>query len=815
MKKIISLLLALVMIVSALSLSACGKQTETTNGGTGDVTGDVGGNDVDKTYSLTFAMGAAPTNFNPHTWEMSNEDTMLSYITAGLVDIGYKVDENGVETYEWLYVMASDIEDITATYADNAKWGIKSTESGRVWKISLNPLAAWEDGTPINADTYIYSMKQLLNPAMQNYRANTYYTGSDTALWGGYSYFKGGKVTTYVTIGSKNYNNAAEAGVECYIDMYDFWGMSADCKDANGNSCPQYVAITDTVKYRDLAVEEGKDGDWISGKEVYDMYFAPGAAYESYAPDYLYLATESIGNGTWDEVGLLKVDDYTIIYITEDPVTEFYFNIAMTSIWLVHEGLYEANKTTYDTGLVVTTYGTAADKIMSYGPYKLTSFTDTSFVLEKNENFVENKDGKHQDQWQCQKITYKISSEHATNLLMFLSGEIDDIALEASDVAKYKYSDYLMRTDLTYTFRYIFCTDYEALVALENSIGDGSNKRALAYTDFRNAMSLAINRTELAAETTAGCKATYNLYNNLYYYDVENDPSSVYKYSDAAMAATLSLYGYDTTGMNSAELKALYDTITGYSVKDAQAKFQAAYDAMVAAGDYTPGQKINLTCYCSADDAVSADDLNQAELLNKYLTEATKGTGFEGAITVTFQTSSSPSRYDMVRTGQCEMARGAWGGAAFYPFSGIRCYVDPDYTNIHEASGLYYEGTDADWGGFDPTTQTLTINIDGKDITQTIQWWGKSINSGEYAVADAEIKLQIMAALEHFMLSNYYCIPIYSECEVSMHSMKFDYITNNYNIMYGYGGLRYIKFNYSDAEWADFVKSQNGQLNYE
>ncbi len=32
--------------------------------------------------------------------------------------------------------------------------------------------------------------------------------------------------------------------------------------------------------------------------------------------------------------------------------------------------------------------------------------------------------------------------------------------------------------------------------------------------------------------------------------------------------------------------------------------------------------------------------------------------------------------------------------------------------------------------------------------------------------------------------------------------------------MYGYGGIRLMKFNYNDAEWAEFVASQNGTIDY-
>jgi ABC-type oligopeptide transport system substrate-binding subunit len=70
------------------------------------------------------------------------------------------------------------------------KWGIKAGQTGRVWKIDLNQSAKWEDGTVINADSYVESMKEDLDPAMKNYRAQAYYIG-DTGIAGARNYFNG------------------------------------------------------------------------------------------------------------------------------------------------------------------------------------------------------------------------------------------------------------------------------------------------------------------------------------------------------------------------------------------------------------------------------------------------------------------------------------------------------------------------------------------------------------------------------------------------------------------------------------------------
>jgi oligopeptide transport system substrate-binding protein len=48
-----------------------------------------------------------------------------------------------------------------------------------------------------------------------------------------------------------------------------------------------------------------------------------------------------------------------------------------------------------------------------------------------------------------------------------------------------------------------------------------------------------------------------------------------------------------------------------------------------------------------------------------------------------------------------------------------------------------------------------------------------------------------------------------------MLSYQCNYYTPDYNIMYGFGGLELLTYNYTDAEWAEYVAAQGNQLNYE
>ncbi len=41
-------------------------------------------------------------------------------------------------------------------------------DDGYVWRIELREDAKWQNGDPINADTFIYSFKMLLDPNLVN-----------------------------------------------------------------------------------------------------------------------------------------------------------------------------------------------------------------------------------------------------------------------------------------------------------------------------------------------------------------------------------------------------------------------------------------------------------------------------------------------------------------------------------------------------------------------------------------------------------------------------------------------------------------------
>ena len=189
------------------------------------------------------------------------------------------------------------------------------------------------------------------------------------------------------------------------------------------------------------------------------------------------------------------------------------------------------------------------------------------------------------------------------------------------------------------------------------------------------------------------------------------------------------------------------------------------------------------------------DDNNaQIALMDKYINAALEGSGF-GKVTLEAVGNLNNERYSGVPAGEYAIGYGAWGGAAFYPFRNFRVYMDPDQYDVNEL------------GCYDPTTETLTLKVNGVDETMTWQQWSNCmIGSGKYSAASNEVKLSITAQLEEAFLDTYYRIPLCATTQCFLLSYQCNYYTENYNIMYDFGGMRLMSYNYTDAEWADYVK---------
>ena len=795
-------------------------------------------NPSEYTYkSWTTALGS---NWNPHTWETSADSSMLGYVSSPFVDMSIKDSKEGV--YQWVYEMATEVKDTTKqNYADLEKYGstlpegetAADQEAGYVFDISLNQNAKWEDGTPITADDYVESMKRLLDPKMKNYRANLYYAG-ESAIAGAAEYYNSESpiyepvVPAYGAGDEPDYSYDIENN-----DVYvNFTTTSMTFASYSFKEIANYLGAQATdylAKIEELSKKANAYGyvpvtaeNKAALLEVMELYLAPfelslydeeGNVKQDFYLEFLFKQDKVGEKVEYEKVGLYKVDDYTIRYVLETYQDINYFLTSLTSTWLVKVDLYDSLKDTSGE-LVTTTYGTSKETTASYGTYKIETLQkDKQIVYVQNENwygFTKKADGtlysetnflvdgKKVQQYQTTKIVIDVMDEAAAKQKFFV-GELADYSPSADELSSYSLSDQLYKVDETYTMSFFFNTNVAMLKTMDEAEGN-TNSVVLSNEKFRNAFSLAIDRAEFVT-ATAAYKPAYSLMNDLYFYDVYNDPTSKYRASDEAMQAIVNLYGVEYgEGKAYATLKEAYQSINGYNLTQAKALMVEALAELVEAGLYTAGEAIHIRIGW-AKGSLTSDDNAQVALMNKYINAAAAEAGF-GEITLE-AIGSINDRYGDVPKGKFAIGYGAWGGAAFYPFRNFQVYMDPDQYSINEA---------ANW---DPKTEELTLTVNGEEVTMTYQAWSQSMmGTGKFATADFETKLNITAQLEEIYLKKYYRIPLCATTVCTLLSYQVSYYTPDYNIMYGFGGLRLMTYNYDDAAWAKYVADQGGTLKY-
>ena len=776
MKRIFSLTLAMALLVSLLA--GC----------------KLGGNTNADGYTYNSYTSALATNWNPHTWEMNADNAILGYLSTPLADMTIK--DSAAGEYQWIFVAATDIQDVTKDHqSDLSKYPVilpagqtpADITEDYIFEIKLRPEMKWENGDPITADDYIYSMQQLLDPRMQNYRANTFWSG-DGALAGAFNYYNSGMPIYAPVVPAYGENDTPDYSMDItankvYLNLttngmtvagysfYDFakgdyaGKVAEDVYDklASQQDPMGYLQVTQKNKADVLAAMDG----FLKAFGA-SIYKEDGSVDEDLFKEFLFYDTGKVSDVyDWNTVGLYKVDDYTIRYVCETAYDYYYFLTSMTSNWLVHKETYERLKDTSGT-FVTTTYNTSKDTSMSYGPYRIDSMQDDKqMVLTQNENYWEftkdedgnlssttffQVDGEYQPQFQTERIVIDVLTNDAAKLA-FLSGKLDEWTPAADEVVEYATSEQLYQVDETYTMRFFFHTNLSTLKKLDQ--GNNQNSVVLSNTDFRKAMSLALDREEWVT-ATEGYKPAYSMINSLYFYDVYEDPASIYRNTQEAMAAICNVYGVTWgEGTPYKTLEEAYKSINGFNITEAKALFTKACRQLISDGLYKEGEDIIIEIAYAAG-AMDSSQQQQIVLFNQQLNKALSGTGF-GKIELK-AVDNLANRYKAVAQGQYAMGYGAWGGAAFYPFTLFQVYCDPDYADpIHEI------------GCWDPTQEELTLTVDGEEVTMTWQEWsGAMAGTGKFANASNEVKLQILADIEENYLEKYYVIPLASTTACSM-----------------------------------------------
>ena len=798
------------------------------------------------------------SNWNPHTYQTTDDAMPLDYTTVGLYSFIFNDELHPVEDkapYEGYVIvpeMAADMPvDVTAEIkASNPEFGIPETaEAGYAYKIALNTAACWDDGTPITAETYVESFKRLLDPKMINYRAadwygqtlslagaefyanqgRTQYTGecgleiADLTLGADGKYVTADGNPAFVNVGAPIADwlggNSLAAYVNAYGEAYfgmTYWAQLSEAANADG-----YAPLTEDTAAWLLDVISANPA-WGEDATCVTNYLAYGVPYpETY---------------DWSNVGIVATGEYELLIVLEKSLAGFdlLYNLSGVTNNLVKIALYDACLT-METGangeeVWSSVYNTNLATSPSFGPYKISYFQkDKAMNFVKNESWYGWTDGKHvymdpvdgliYPMYQTTAIEVQVVSEAATRKMMFMAGQLMGYGLQADDYATLRQSEYCYATPSETIFFLILNGHMEAITERENAADFDKatmDLEMLTNKSFHQALGLAYDKDNFAATISPARSGALGIIGNSYIYDP--DSGAKYRDSDQAKQVLCDFYGVDTSKF--ANLDDAVASITGYDPEQAKVFLGQAFTEGLAAGYITDADNDG-----KCDQTISIEYAMSSEMtdfmsktlnyLNEKITEVAKGTPFEDKINFYASAPYGNDWSNKIREGQSDTVLGGWSGSVLDPFGLTDLYTNP--------SKQY----DAAW--YDATKVELTINVpvggEKKDVTMTLKQWSDVLNGTATTVdgveynygsgqADIETRLDILAACEGKILESYNYLPMLQDGSMALLSQQVFYVIEEYNPIMGRGGLTYTKYNYNEADWEAYVKAQGGELKY-
>lgn len=826
-KKLLMLIaMVLVVVLCASVLTACKKDK---GNGDGNVTKPGTGWEDPKMYTMREYTAQMPSQWCTILSSDNVNNTMESYFTSAFYEFNYKFDANGKivpGAYTVEYSAATKLEDVTKKYA--GKYGLAAdAEKGQAFAMTLRNDLKWDDGTPIKAADFVYTMSQQLSPKYLFATASNYYSGN-YVIHNAQNYVKQGQKGWFDN-GNMNlaYSDLALGadgkytlkGNECTIALKKplVW-LQGNTLDSYVTNAPQYF---DTEAYASLLALADENGDVavtaeslallttvITAKADWDETKENTVGYMYVNYEYPAMDFSEVGYFVGDnEYELVMVIDGTLNPLDAEGNLTYEAGYYFSNWPLVKKDLWERcedqSKTPY-----ANSYCTTQEKSASWGPYKLTNYQDQkTYTVSRNDKWFGYGLPQYANQYQTDAIVTEKIEEWDTAWLAFQKGNLDGIGMDVKIAADYRTSKRAYFTPETYTFDLNIQSN-------ATSKTDKRNNLLLNYADFRKAISLSLDRDDYCAKNNPSSQAALGLLNSMYYYDVEN--GKVYRDSVQAKEAILNAYGATKNEDGSwkvgettyTDIEEALDATTGYNLTLARQLVENAVAQAKKDGKYSDGDEIILTY------GIETQTANTDRVKNWFqaaFDSMTKGTSIEGKIKIEYFMFSSATWSDQFENGEYDLCFSAWGNA---PFNPAYLLCETQISKVNRYAKMW-----------DPETVSVTVKATPDDkhkdglYTYNLEQWrlilqgkeGCPVNFKNFPMED---QLTALGAVETAILKEYYSIPVFSRYSASLMGYKVDYVSYEYNTFMGYGGIRYMTFNYDDTAWAEFVASNNNILNY-
>lgn len=816
-KKLLMLIaMVLVVVLCASVLTACKKDK---GNGDGNETKPGTGWEDPKMYTMREYTAQMPSQWCTILSSDNVNNSMESYFTSAFYEFNYKFDANGKivpGAYTVEYSASTKLEDVTKKYA--GKYGLAAdAEKGQAFAMTLRNDLKWDDGTPIKAADFVYSMSQQLSPKYLFATASNYYSGN-YVIHNAQNYVKQGQkgmfpATSVLTV----YNASDDAKLIFTLNGHDSY--VADYLTSNGVEPQAYVAQAAKVTVDALKAIEGKSLAEIKNDETMLATWTAVLGWWKTLPNeelHFFKMEYEYPKMDFSEVGYFVGDnEYELVMVIDGTLNPldaegnltyeagYYFSgwpLVKRDLW---EKCEDQSKTPY-----ANSYCTTQEKSASWGPYKLTYYQDQkTYTVSRNDKWFGYGLPQYANQYQTDAIVTEKIEEWDTAWLAFQKGNLDGIGMNVKIAADYRTSKRAYFTPETWTFDLNIQSN-------ANSRTDKRNNLLLNYADFRKAISLSLDRDDYCAKNNPSSQAALGLLNSMYYYDVEN--GKVYRESIQAKEAILNAYGATKNEDGSwkvgettyTDIEEALDATTGYNLTLARQLVDSAIEQAKTDGKYSDGEEIILTY---GIETQSADTDRVKNWFQAAFDNMTKGTSIEGKVKIEYFMFSSATWSEQFADGEYDLCFGAWGQAAFNP-AYLLCETQISKENRYAKK-------------WDPKTVSVTVKATPDDkhedgiYTYNLEQWrlilqgkdGCPVNFKNFPMED---QLAALGAVETAILKEYYSIPVYSRYSASLMGFKVDYVSYEYNTFMGYGGIRYMTFNYDDTAWAEFVASNNNILNY-
>jgi len=179
---------------------------------------------------------------------------------------------------------------------------------------------------------------------------------------------------------------------------------------------------------------------------------------------------------SWDEVGVKKIDDYTMHIEMSEPSVSI--NVQrMLNQKLLYKPLYEAGKNADGTA---TIYGSDLDNYMSGGPFILEEWVkDAKVVLRRNPDYP------YKDEIKVEYYTFQQVPDTNTALQLFANGQLDTCSVPYTSAEEYE--------DDPRIFEYF----NDSLMFIWTNLGNPSQGGIFGNLNYREALFYGCDRQDL------------------------------------------------------------------------------------------------------------------------------------------------------------------------------------------------------------------------------------------------------------------------------------------------------------------------------